>query len=76
MGLVGDSSDGEGLDGWSTAQRWTRTQRVVNQFSGDWGDENNDSRVFQYVFASLQCLDKADPRQIPQYCQIINIAGK
>ena len=34
-GVVKDSADGEGLNGWSTAQRLTRTQRAVNQFAGN-----------------------------------------
>ena len=33
--VIKDSTEGEGLNGWSTAQRWTRTPWVVNQFSGD-----------------------------------------
>ena len=40
-GLVKDSTDGEGLGGWSMASRWTRIQWVVNQFSGNEEDENH-----------------------------------
>ena len=35
QGVVKDADNGEGLNGWSPAQWWTRTPRVVNQFSGD-----------------------------------------
>jgi len=50
-GMLKDSTDGEGLNGWSTAQQLTRIQLVVIQFSGTWEDENNASWVFQYFFA-------------------------
>ena len=52
-GVVKDSTDGEGLNGWSTAERWTRTLREVNQFSGKKENENKlnyDDSEYWYNF--------------------------
>ena len=58
--MVKGSADGGGLNGWSMAQRLTRTQRVVNQFSGNQEDGNNDSWLFQYLFAMFRVSDFAN----------------
>ena len=52
---------GQGLNGWSISFLEIRKMKIMIH-----GCSN----------ISLPCLGKADPKLIPEYCQIINTAGK